>query len=54
MGLTIYGSARSRTMRTLWAAAELGLDYDHVPHEWDSPVLKSADYLALNPAGRSR
>src|SRR3954471_13837288 len=51
MALTIYGSARSRTMRTLWAAAELGLDYDHVPHEWDSPVLTRPEYLALNPAG---
>ena len=51
MALTIYGSARSRTMRTLWAASELGLDYAHVPHEWNSPALKSPEFLALNPAG---
>jgi glutathione S-transferase len=33
MALTIYGSPHSRTMRTLWAAAELGLAHDHVP-DW--------------------
>lgn len=51
MALTIYGSARSRTLRTLWVAAELGLDYEHVPLAWNDPALKSADFLALNPAG---
>lgn len=51
MALTIYGSARSRTMRTLWIAAELGLEFDHVPYEWDSPALKTPEFLALNPAG---
>lgn len=51
MALTIYGSPRSRTMRTLWAAAELGLTYEHVPLVWDDPWLKSPQFLALNPAG---
>src|SRR5579859_5935779 len=51
MALTIYGSPRSRTMRTLWAAAELGLAYDHVPVEWNDPALKQPAFLALNPAG---
>ena len=51
MALTIYGSPRSRTLRVLWAAAELGLDYTHVPLESDDPKLKSADFLKLNPAG---
>lgn len=51
MALTIYGSPRSRTMRTLWAAAELGLDYEHVPLAWDEPALKSADFLGVNPMG---
>jgi glutathione S-transferase len=51
MALVIYGSPRSRTMRTLWLAAELGLDYEHVPYAWDSPALKSPEFLALNPAG---
>jgi len=51
MALTIYGSPRSRTMRTLWAAAELGLAYDHVPVEWNDPALREPSFLALNPAG---
>jgi len=38
-------------MRVLWAAAELGLDYDHDPLAWHDPALKSPGYLALNPAG---
>ena len=51
MPLTIYGSPRSRTMRVLWMAEELGLDYEHVPYEANDPVLKSEAFLALNPAG---
>jgi len=38
-------------MRTLWAAAELGLAHDHVPVAWNDPVLKQPAFLALNPAG---
>ncbi len=51
MALTIYGSHSSRTMRTLWMAAELGLDYTHVPYAYDDPKLKQPKFLALNPAG---
>ena len=51
MALTIYGSPRSRTLRVLWIAAELGLDYEHVPLAWDDPALKRPDFLKLNPAG---
>lgn len=51
MALTIYGSPRSRTMRTLWMAEELGLDYDHVPVAWDDPWLKTPEFLRINPAG---
>ena len=28
--LRIYGSARSRGVRTLWMAGELGLQYEHL------------------------
>lgn len=52
MVLTIYGSPRSRTMRTLWMAAELGLDYAHVPYAYDDPRLKQPEFRALNPAGQ--
>ena len=51
MALTIYGSPRSRTMRVLWAAAELGLEHVHVPLAFDDPALKEAWFLRLNPAG---
>lgn len=51
MPLTIYGSPRSRTMRVLWMAEELGLEFRHEPYEWNDPRLKSAEFLALNPAG---
>jgi glutathione S-transferase len=51
MALTIHGSARSRTMRVLWMAEELGLDYAHDPIAFDDPALKSPEFLRLNPAG---
>lgn len=51
MTLTIYGSPRSRTMRVLWAVAELGLDYRQVPLAADDPALKAPGFLRVNPAG---
>lgn len=51
MALVIYGSPRSRTMRVLWAAAELGLPYEHVPIAFDDPALKEDEFLRINPAG---
>lgn len=51
MVLTIYGSPRSRTMRVLWTAAELGLDYAHVPYAFDDPALKSPEFLRISPGG---
>jgi glutathione S-transferase len=51
MTLIIYGSPRSRTMRVLWVAAELGLEYDHVALAADDPALKQPDFLLINPAG---
>lgn len=51
MALTIYGSPFSRTLRVLWMAAELGLEYQLVPLAWDDPALKQPELLALNPSG---
>jgi glutathione S-transferase len=51
MTLRIYGSPRSRTLRVLWAAAELDLQFEHVPLAADDPALKAEDFLRLNPAG---
>jgi glutathione S-transferase len=46
---TIYGSSKSRSARSLWAAEELGVKYDHVPVA--PSEAKSADHLERNPNG---
>ncbi|MDP3491334.1 MAG: glutathione S-transferase family protein [Phenylobacterium sp.] len=51
MALTIYGSPRSRTMRTLWIAEELGIEYRHVSVAWEDPWLKSDEFRRVNPFG---
>src|SRR5260370_17401662 len=38
-------------MRVLWAAAELGLVYEHVPLASYDPALKLPHFLRINPAG---
>jgi glutathione S-transferase len=51
MGLTIHGIAASRAVRPLWAAAELGLDFTHVPTPYQGGATRSPGFLALNPNG---
>ena len=50
--LRIYGSAKSRALRTLWMAGELRLTYDH--NDWlpRSPETRTPEYRALNGNGR--
>jgi glutathione S-transferase len=50
--LRIYGSARSRAVRVLWMAGELGLTYDHKDWLPRSPETRTPEYRALNPNGR--
>jgi glutathione S-transferase len=50
--LRIYGLARTRAFRVLWAARELGLAYEHIPLEIGEAGARKADYLAINPNGR--
>lgn len=50
--LRIYGSARSRAVRTLWMAGELGRQYEHLDYAPRSPQTRTPEYLALNPNGR--
>ncbi len=38
-------------MRVLWMAAELDLDYELVPYEFNDPAIKRPDFFQLNPAG---
>jgi glutathione S-transferase len=51
MALKIYGIARSRAYRTLWMAAELGLDYQHVKLDFADGGTRQPEYLAINPNG---
>ncbi len=50
--LRIYGSARSRALRTLWMALELGLDYEQIDLAPRAPGTRTPEYLALNPSGQ--
>ena len=50
--LRIYGSVKSRTIRVLWMAGELGLTYDQKDWLPRSPETRTPEFLALNPNGR--
>ena len=50
--LRIYGSAKSRAVRVLWMAGELGLTYEHKNWLPRAPETRSPEYRALNPNGR--
>jgi glutathione S-transferase len=41
----------SRAQRSLWAAEEIGLDFEHVPVDF-AQGSKTPEYLAVNPNGR--
>ena len=51
MSLTIYGIAASRTVRPLWAARELGLEFEHVPLRYQEGGTHTPEFLAPNPNG---
>ncbi len=50
--LRIYGSPNSRALRTVWMAAELGLEYDHKDWLPRSPDTQTPEYRAVNPNAR--
>jgi glutathione S-transferase len=47
--LKFYGTSKSRSARSLWAAEELGIKYEHVATA--QPQAKSPEHLKLNPNG---
>jgi glutathione S-transferase len=47
--LTLYGTSKSRSARSIWALEELGLKYEHVPVE--VAKAKSPEHLQRNPNG---
>lgn len=50
--LRLYGSARSRGLRTLWMLGELGLQYEHKDYLPRSAETKTPEFRAMNPNGR--
>ena len=50
--LKIYGVAYSRSVRNIWAALELGLDYENVPIGWDDDSIYGEAYRRINPNAR--
>ncbi|MDP2419101.1 MAG: glutathione S-transferase N-terminal domain-containing protein, partial [Hydrogenophaga sp.] len=51
MSLTIYGIPASRAVRPLWAATELGLNFQHVNLPYQAGATRTPEFLALNPNG---
>lgn len=52
MSVTIYGVAASRTMRPLWAALELGIDFKHEPVGFGETGCRNPEFRAVNPNGK--
>ncbi len=50
--LKIYGIAKSRAFRNMWAAAEAGVPYEQIQINWADQTSKSADFLKINPMGQ--
>ena len=49
--MKLYGISSSRALRSIWAAEECGVDYEHEPTHFFTDT-KTPEYLALNPNGR--
>ena len=49
--LKIYGTSGSRALRTLWAAEECGVEFEHLPTHFIGEAQEKS-YLALNPNGK--
>ena len=52
MTLKIYGIPRSRAIRTLWMAHELGIAYEIIAVAPGAEGSRKTEYLAINPNGR--
>ncbi len=52
MTTTLYGSASTASLVVHWLLIELDVEHELVLLDFDTRQQKSADYLALNPAGR--
>lgn len=52
MTTTLYGSASTASLVVHWLLIELDIEHELVLLDFDTRQQKSANYLALNPAGR--
>ena len=52
MRVTLYGSSSTASLVVHWLLIELGIEHKLVLLDFETRQQKSADYLALNPAGR--
>ena len=52
MSTTLYGSTSTASLVVHWLLIELGIEHQLVLLDFETREHKSADYLALNPAGR--
>ncbi len=52
MALTLHGIPDSRAIRPLWAACELGLEFEHVATPFEGGATRTREFLAINPNGR--
>ena len=49
--IQVYGISGSRAIRSIWAAEEVGVEYEHVPTHFQGGA-QAPEYLAVNPNGR--
>ena len=49
--MKLYGTPVSRALRSIWAAEEVGVDYELIPTSFRKES-KTPEYLAINPNGR--
>jgi glutathione S-transferase len=49
--MKLYGTPASRALRSIWAAEEIGVDYEFIPTSFLADS-KTPEYLAINPNGR--
>ncbi|MCI2398015.1 glutathione S-transferase [Aliiroseovarius subalbicans] len=50
--IRLHHAPQARSFRTLWLLEEMGLDFDVEVKDFFSKTMRSAEYLALSPAGR--
>jgi glutathione S-transferase len=49
--MKLYGTPISRALRSIWAAEEVGVDYEFIPTSFREES-KAPEYVAINPNGR--